>query len=263
MIKYGGNAMINEEVKTSVISNIAELQKLGYRIVIVHGGGPFIKSILKKVKIESEFIAGHRKTSKEAIKYIEMTLRGEVNTEIVMLLNNKGRKAVGLSGKDAGLAIAKRRYHIEKGNKVDLGLVGDIEKVDPQIIYDLLEKNYTPVIACIAADKKGNTYNVNADMMAGAIAGALKADEYIVLTDTDGLRKDKDDAASLIENITTVEVQKLFGSSIVEGMIPKIESCQIALKSGASKARIINGTEIDVLLKALDQNTAKGTIISK
>ena len=143
-----------------------------------------------------------------------MTLRGEVNTEIVMLLNNKGRKAIGLSGKDAGLAIAKRRYHEERGKKIDIGLVGDIKEVDPQILYDLLEKDYTPVIACIAADTKGNTYNVNADMMAGAIAGALKADEYIVLTDTDGLRKDKDKAESLIKNISSKEVQKLFGSSI-------------------------------------------------
>lgn len=255
--------MINEKVKNSVVSNIAELQNLGFRIVIVHGGGPFIKSILDKVKIESKFVAGHRKTSKEAIKYIEMTLRGEVNTEIVMLLNNKGRKAIGLSGKDAGLAIAKRRYHEEMGKKIDIGLVGDIERVDPQILYDLLEKDYTPVIACIAADTKGNTYNVNADMMAGAIAGALKADEYIVLTDTDGLRKDKDKAKSLIKNISSKEVQKLFGSSIEGGMIPKIESCQIALKNGAAIARIINGTEIDILLKALDQNSATGTIITK
>lgn len=255
--------MINESVKDSVISNIAELQSLGYNIVVVHGGGPFIKAILEKVNISSEFIAGHRKTSKEAIKYIEMTLKGEVNTEIVMLLSNKGKKAIGLSGKDGGLAKAERRYHQEGDQKIDIGLVGDVTEIDPEVIFDLLEKKYIPIIACIAADNKGNTYNVNADMMAGAVAGALRADEYIVLTDTDGLRKDKDDSKSLIESISSSAVNDLYGTSIVGGMIPKIESCQIALKNGVARARIVNGTEIDILKKVIGESFITGTIITK
>jgi acetylglutamate kinase len=263
LIKYGGNAMTNQQLKESVIANIADLHRSGHEVTIVHGGGPFIKNMLDLMKIKSEFIGGHRKTSKEAIKFIEMTLKGEVNSDIVTLLGKNGINAVGLSGKDARLALAKRRYHEDGDKKVDIGLVGDIREINTAILKDLMEKSYLPVVACIAADADGQTYNVNADMMAGALAGALKVDEYIALTDTDGLRKDKDDPQSLIAEISSKELKPLFGSSIQGGMIPKIESCMLALKNGVGKARIINGTVQNSLNEVLRNKKELGTTIVK
>lgn len=264
MIKYGGNAMVNERIKHSVMKDICALHKAGKRVIVVHGGGPFINSILRTVKIESEFVGGHRKTTPEAMKYIEMTLIGEVNTGLVTIINHLGERAVGLSGKDGGLAIASKRFHEENSeNPVDLGLVGNVKKIDPAILFDLLDKGYIPIVACVAPDEAGKTYNINADMMAGAVAGAVGADQYCVLTDVDGLRMDKDDEASLVESLQYDELQPLFDKVIVGGMIPKIESCQIALDQGAKSARIINGTKENTLTKALIEKQPTGTIISK
>lgn len=256
--------MVNDQIKHSVMQNVLKLHQAGHQVIIVHGGGPFINRILDQVKITSEFIGGHRKTSPEAMRYIEMTLVGEVNTSLVTLLGKLGGKAVGISGKDGRLAMAKPRFHQEEGKQpVDLGQVGDISQINPEVIHDLLDKNYIPVIACVAADETGNTYNINADMMAGAVAGALKADVYCVLTDVDGLMMDKDDKSSLISNLNYAELKPLFGKVIVGGMIPKIESCQIALDQGAKSARIINGTAENALSQALIDHQPIGTIIIK
>lgn len=256
--------MVNEEIKRSVMKNICELHAAGHRVVVVHGGGPFINSILDTVKITSEFVGGHRKTTPEAMKYIEMTLLGEVNSGLVTLINHLGQRAVGLSGKDGSLARASKRFHQEKGeNPVDLGQVGNIKAIDPTILFDLLDKKYIPVVACVAPDEHGNTYNINADMMAGAVAGAVAADHYCVLTDVDGLMMDKDDASSLIEQLQVHELQPLFRQVIVGGMIPKIESCQIALDAGAKSARIVNGTKLNTLTDAILEQKPIGTIISK
>ncbi|MEQ8552617.1 MAG: acetylglutamate kinase [Cyclobacteriaceae bacterium] len=264
MIKYGGNAMVNDQIKLSVMKNICALHHAGHRVIVVHGGGPFINNILQTVKIESDFIGGHRKTTPEAMRFIEMTLIGEVNTGLVNIVNQLGARAIGLSGKDGGLAIASKRYHEEEGQKpVDLGLVGNIEKIDPTVLFDLLDKNYLPIVACVAPDKAGKTYNINADMMAGAVAGAVGADHYCVLTDVDGLMMDKDDASSLIDSLLYDELKPLFNRVIVGGMIPKIESCQIALDQGAKSARIINGTKENSLVEALIEKQPTGTIISK
>lgn len=255
--------MVNGQIKLSVMKDICLLHQEGFRVVVVHGGGPFINNILSTVKIESEFIGGHRKTTPEAMKYIEMTLVGEVNTGLVTLINHLGQRAVGLSGKDGGLAKATKRFHEDNGTEVDLGQVGNIESIDTTIIFDLLDKGYIPVVACVAPDKDGNTYNINADMMAGAVAGAVGADHYCVLTDVDGLRMDKDDPSSLIEELAYGELEPLFDQVIVGGMIPKIESCQIALDAGAKSARIINGTKEQSLIEALIDKKQTGTIISK
>ena len=193
--------MTDEAIKASVLKEIIKLSQAGHKVVLVHGGGPFINKILDTVQIESEFIGGHRKTSKEAMKYIEMALKGEVNSDLVTLINKLGHSAVGLSGKDAGLIIAKKRIFQENGKDVDLGMVGDVFKVKAGILYDLMEKRHIPVVACIAADENGNTYNVNADMMAGALAGELEVDEYIVLTDIDGLREKIEDPRTLIKKL--------------------------------------------------------------
>lgn len=262
VIKYGGNAMINESLKRSILSMIVDLQQDGYRIVLVHGGGPFINSILEKVQIQSEFIGGHRKTTPEAMKYIEMALKGEVNTSLVGLISSLGAKAIGLSGKDGGMITTKKRFHYEGEKEIDLGQVADVASVKPQILNDLLDKNYVPIVACVSADKEGISYNINADMMAGAIAGALKA-EYLVLTDVDGIRMDKDDPSSLISKIALKHIPEMMESVIVGGMIPKVESCRIAIEGGSIRARIINGTKPEQLKEAIKTNNPIGTTITK
>lgn len=265
LIKYGGNAMLNESLKQAVVNNIKRLQQAGYRTVLVHGGGPFIKNMLELVKIESEFIDGHRKTTAEALKYIEMALKGEVNGSLVNLLNRAGIRAVGLSGKDGRMVLAQKRYHQKevdgKTVKFDLGQVGDVVSVDTKLLDSLLTDGFLPVITCIASDEVGNDYNVNADMFAGALAGALAADHYLVLTDVDGLLRDIEDPGSLITELSVAELDKLMGSVIKGGMIPKLESCQIALSKGARTARIINGTRPDNIHEAVISDKIIGTKI--
>lgn len=263
LIKYGGNAMTDESIKLSVLQEIIGLCKSGHKVILVHGGGPFINKILDTVQMESEFIGGHRKTSKNAMKYIEMALKGEVNSDLVTLLNKLGTSAVGLSGKDAGLVIARKREFHENGKDIDLGMVGDVYKINPSIVYELLDNEHIPVIACIAADEKGQTFNINADMMAGALAGKLKVDEYIVLTDIDGLRERVEDPDTLISKLSLDKVNKLMGTVIAGGMIPKIESCQKAIENGANRARIVNGTKPGILKRVISGNQSEGTIIEK
>jgi len=265
LIKYGGNAMLNESLKQAVINNIKRLQTAGYRTVLVHGGGPFIKNMLELVKIESEFIDGHRKTTPEALKYIEMALKGEVNGSLVNLLNRAGIRAVGLSGKDGRMVLARKRYHQKevggKTEKFDLGQVGDVVEVDTKLLDSLLEQHFLPVVTCIASDETGNDYNINADMFAGALAGALAADHYLVLTDVDGLLRDIKDPDSLIEELRVAELSELMGTVIQGGMIPKLESCQVALDQGAKTARIINGTKPDSIHDAVVSDKIIGTKI--
>lgn len=266
LIKYGGNAMLNDELKSAVISNVKKLHDAGTRVVLVHGGGPFIKNILKTVGIESEFIGGHRKTTPEALKYIEMALKGEVNSSLVHLLNKGGLRAVGLSGKDGRMVTAIKRYHEVRENgrteKFDLGQVGDVTKVDTKLLDTLLGQDFVPVVTCIASDEAGQDYNINADMFAGALAGALGVQDYLVLTDVDGLLKDINDPSSLIRRLTLKELPGLFGTIIKGGMIPKLESCQIALEHGARRARIINGTKPDTIAEVVQtDNHSIGTEI--
>lgn len=253
--------MVDDNIRQSVLEDITKIRKAGTYVVLVHGGGPYINNILTRLNIQSEFIDGHRRTSAEAIKYIEMALTGEVNASIVRVLNTLGSKAVGLSGKDAGVVVAKKRYHFRDKERIDLGWVGDVERVDPGLIHDLLKNNYLPVLTCLAPDVNGDVYNINADMFAGHIAGAINADEYIVLTDVDGLLQDKDDPGSLIPSISYDKSLELRGKVIVGGMIPKIESCGIAIKNGAKKARIINGTKKGLLPELFIKDKKIGTII--
>ena len=194
--------MVNKELKTKVLSNILKLKEKGYNIVIVHGGGPYIQKILNDVDIESEFINGHRKTSREALEYVEMALKGKVNSHLVSLINTLGEKAVGLSGRDGQTITAVKRIHKQMKNgkevEVDLGRVGNVEKVDTTLIKILLDHDYIPVISCLAADNDGEGYNINGDMLAGHIAGALKAEQFVLLTNVDGLLTDIKNPDSLI-----------------------------------------------------------------
>lgn len=259
--------MVDEQLKRSVLQNICSLKDRGYQVVIVHGGGPFIKEALETARIESEFIDGHRKTPPEAFEHVEMALKGKVNGSLVSLINSLGYKAVGLSGKDGMSVVAKKRKHQRTVNgtreEVDLGQVGDVDRVDTALINLLLDKDYIPVIACVAADAEGNGYNINADMFAGHMAGALKASQYVVLTDVDGLLKDRHDPSSLIRQMNTDRMEALLQQEIIQGgMIPKTASCEIAIQNGARSARIINGTQPNQILSMIEDSPI-GTLITE
>ena len=266
LFKYGGNAMTNLPLKKQVLKNICALKEKGFKVVIVHGGGPFIKQTLEEVNIDSEFIDGQRKTTPEAMEYVEMALKGKVNGSLISIINAMGHKAVGLSGKDGQTVTAKKRLHQHTKNgkteMVDLGQVGDVASVDASLIKLLLENDFIPVITCIASDKDGNDYNINGDLFAGHIAGALSAEQYIILTDVDGLMLDQDNPASIINELKVAEINHLKEIRCIQGgMIPKIDSCEIALEKGAKLARIINGTDPEQI-SALFENQKSGTIIS-
>lgn len=266
LFKYGGNAMTNMSLKKQVLKNMCDLKEKGYQVVIVHGGGPFIKQTLEEVHIESEFIDGQRKTTPEAMEYVEMALKGKVNGSLISIINGMGYKAVGLSGKDGQTVTAKKRLHKHTKNGktelVDLGQVGDVESVDTTLIELLLEHDFIPVITCIASDKKGNDYNINGDLFAGHLAGALSSEQFIILTDVDGLMLDKDNPASLIHKLKVAEINHLKEIKCIQGgMIPKMDSCEVAIEKGAKQARIINGT-VPEQISSLFENQKMGTIIS-
>ena len=246
VIKYGGNAMINDDLKEKVMQDIALMKYVGIRPVIVHGGGPDITGFLKKVGKESDFVAGLRVTDAETIEIAEMVLDGKVNSEIVNLLNRRGVKAVGLSGKDAGLIKARKKlatvYEGEDTKKVDIGYVGEVEKVDTGILEDLLEQGYVPVIAPIGVGDGGESYNINADYVAAEIAGALQAEKLLLLTDIEGIYKDFHDKSSFISTLHLPEAREYIKDGIIAGgMIPKVEACLTALEQGAGKTHIIDG----------------------
>ncbi len=266
-IKYGGNAMADLKIKQGVVEDICQLKEEGFRPVVIHGGGPVIQETLDIAGVESTFIDGHRKTTPEAMKYVEMALRGQVNGELVRLINMAGQKAIGLSGKDAAMVRVKKRMHFNKNGenpqKIDLGHVGDVDTIDTSLVHLLLDNDFIPVIAPIGFCKDGKDYNINADMFAGNLAGALKAFSYVVLTNVDGLLADINNPGSLLSNIPAGELSKHMGKSIEGGMIPKVESCQIALNKGVQSARIINGTVPHSLLNALLTKETVGTQITR
>ena len=262
LIKIGGNALTDESIKKSIIDQICELLSLNLEIIIVHGGGIEIKSLLDTVGITSTFIGGHRKTDLETIGYVEMALSSRVNKDLVSRFNLKGHKSVGISGKDGITVLAGKRTHkTDDGTDSDLGFVGDVEKVDPTLITVLLNNGYLTVLSPVSFGIDGNTYNVNADMFAGHVAGALNADLFVVLTNVDGLLKDVKDPHSLIHYLSSEEAKSLYGSVIEGGMIPKIDACLISLDMGVKTAKIINGTDGQSLLQMFETNDTIGTTI--
>lgn len=246
VIKYGGNAMINDELKEKVMQDVALMKYVGIKVVIVHGGGPEITQFLKKVGKESSFVSGLRVTDEETVEIAEMVLDGKINSEIVMLLNRRGIRAVGLSGKDAGLIQAEKKLATvyEQGDKVkvDIGYVGKTKKVDTRILGDLISRDYVPVIAPIGVGEDGESYNINADYVAADIAGALHAEKLLLLTDTDGVYKNFEDKKSFISTLKADDAREFIKSGIISGgMIPKVEACLRAINNGANKAHIIDG----------------------
>lgn len=235
VIKYGGNAMINNELKENVMQDIILLNLIGIKVVLVHGGGPEISSMIKKVGKETSFVNGLRVTDDEVMDIVQMVLAGKVNKNLVKLIQNRGGKAIGLCGIDGGMIKAKKISE-------ELGYVGDIIDVNPQIILDFIDKGYIPVISTIGYDDEGNSYNINADTAAARIAGALKAESFISMTDIKGVLKDKNDDSSLIKSINVSELKQLQKQGIIDGgMIPKVECCVEAIRRGVNKVFIIDG----------------------
>ena len=246
VIKYGGNAMINEELKEKVMQDVALMKYVGIQPVIVHGGGPEITGFLGKVGKETEFISGLRVTDEETVEIAEMVLDGKINSDIVTLLNRRGVSAVGLSGKDANLIRAQKKlatvYEGEESRKVDIGYVGQVERIDTRLLQDLIAHDDIPVIAPIGVGADGESYNINADYVAAEIAGALGAEKLLLLTDVEGVYKDYEDKSSFISTLTAAEARRYIeDGTLTGGMIPKVEACLRALDAGAAKTHIIDG----------------------
>lgn len=235
VIKYGGNAMINEELKQAVMKDIVLLAQIGIKVVLVHGGGPEIDGVLNKMNIDSYFIKGLRQTDEQTMEVVQMVLAGKVNKDLVNLIGNSGGKAIGLSGIDGQMIEAKMLDE-------NLGYVGDIVKVNTQAITDLLDKGYIPVISTIGFDKSNRVYNINADTVASKIAGELKACSMISMTDTRGILKDQKDENSLITELSIAEANQLIKKGVISGgMIPKVNCCIDAIRNGVKRVFIIDG----------------------
>ncbi len=255
VVKYGGNAMINEERKMQVMEDIVLLSLIGVKVVLVHGGGPEISDTLKKVGKKSEFIDGLRVTDKETVEIVQMVLAGKVNKTLVNLLEVNGGKAMGISGMDGHMIEAEMKDE-------RLGYVGRITNINIEPIMDLLEKGYIPVVSTIGCDTKGNVYNINADTAASRIAGAIHAESLISMTDIAGILRDKDDPASLISMIDIADAAKLYDEGVISGgMIPKVECCIDAIKYGVKKVFILDGRIPHAILIEMLTDEGAGTMV--
>ncbi len=260
VIKYGGSAMLNPEINQTIIQDIVLLKLVGLKPVIVHGGGPEINQMLNRLDIHSEFINGLRVTTKEAMEVVEMVLAGKVNKQIVEMISGQGGCAVGLTGKDGKILNAKKLLK----DGIDLGFVGEIEQVNTGLIQSLVDNNFIPIIAPIGSDSEGNTYNINADYAAVAIAGALHAEKLVFLTDVEGVLKDKDDPNSLISFLSQEEAKKHIETGVIAGgMIPKVECCMEAIEQGVSMVHILDGRKKHALILEIYTPNGIGTMIYK
>ncbi len=255
VVKYGGNAMISEELKLQVMEDLVLLWLIGVKPVLVHGGGPEISDMLKKVGKQSEFVDGLRVTDKETAEIVQMVLAGKINKQLVNLLGEFGGNAVGISGIDGHLIEAKVKDE-------RLGFVGEITNVNVQPILDLIEKEYIPVVSTVGCDKEGNVYNINADTAASYIAGAMKAERLITMTDIPGILRDVNDPDSIIKRVTTEEARQLFADGIISGgMIPKVECCIEAIEKGVRRVTILDGRVPHALLLELLTDEGAGTLV--
>ena len=257
VIKYGGNAMVDDELKRRVVQDVVLLHYVGMKPILIHGGGPEISQVMKKVGKEPSFINGLRVTDAETMEIVEMVLAGKTNTGIVSILNSLGGKGVGLSGKDARLIVAEKA-----DSEVDLGFVGKVAQINPGILLDLLEHDYIPVVSSIAIGANGESYNVNADHIAGEIAAGVGAAKLVMLTDVPGIFRDKSDPSTLISELTESEAKRMIKSKEIDkGMIPKVEACMTALAGGVSRTHVIDGTMNHALLMEIFTDTGIGTMI--
>ena len=256
VIKYGGNAMVNDDLKLAVMNDLVTLTLLGVRVVLVHGGGPEISGMLKKIGKESRFVGGMRYTDAETMDIVQQVLAGKVNKDLVQLLENTGGKAVGLCGLDGSMLKADKLPAAE-----DLGFVGEIREVNTKIVEDVIASGYTPVISTVAAGYHGEVYNINADVAAARIAAELGARKLILMTDIVGLLRDKDDENTLIPVVNVSDVPKLKRDGIISGgMIPKIDCCVEAVRRGVERAHIIDGRTPHSILVELFTDEGIGTM---
>ncbi len=259
VVKYGGSAMADEELKKNVIKDVTLLKLVGFKPIVVHGGGKEISSWIKKVGKESEFINGLRVTDAETMEIAEMVL-GKVNKSLVSMVTELGVKAVGISGKDGGLLKCDKKL----SDGQDIGFVGDVKAVDPKVIYDLLENDFLPIVAPTGIDDNYDTYNINADDAACAIAQALGAEKLAFLTDIEGVYADPDDKDSLISELTVSETRKLLSSgNIGGGMLPKLNNCADAIENGVNRVHILDGRIAHCLLLEIFTNHGVGTMIMR
>ena len=257
VVKYGGNAMINEQLKQQVMEDIVLLWLIGVKVVLVHGGGPEINDTMKKLGKEAHFVNGLRVTDKETMEIVQMVLAGKINKTLVNMIQMKGGHAVGVSGIDGGILEARMKDEA-------LGFAGTVTKVRPQPINDLLEKGYIPVVSTVASDRLGNAYNINGDTAAARIAGALNAERLIMMTDIAGILRDKDDPSTLIPHITVEEARKLYDSGVISGgMIPKVDCCIDALEHGVDNVVIMDGRIPHSILMELLTDEGAGTMVMK
>lgn len=254
VVKYGGNAMINEQLKEQVMEDIVLLHLVGVKVVLVHGGGPEISELMTRLGKKTEFVDGLRVTDKEAVEIVQMVLAGKVNKSLVNLLEMKGGKAMGISGMDGRLIEAKMR-------NASLGYVGSITNVNIEPVTDLLEKGYIPVVSTLGCDRDGNTYNINGDTAAAFIAGALGAERLIMMTDIAGILRDRDNADTLIPLITVDEAVELFRQGVISGgMIPKVDCCIDAINRGVKKVIIMDGRVPHSILMEILTDEGAGTM---
>ncbi|MCI6715043.1 MAG: acetylglutamate kinase [Lachnospiraceae bacterium] len=257
VVKYGGSAMSNEELQKNVIKDVTLLKLVGFKPIIVHGGGKEISRWVGKVGKEAKFVNGLRVTDEETMEIAEMVLN-KVNKNLVRMVEELGVKAVGVSGKDGGLLQCEKKY----ADGEDIGFVGDVNHVDPKILYDLLEKDFLPIVAPIGLDEKFNTYNINADDAACAIAKAVEADKLVFLTDIEGLYKDINDKSSFISRLTATQADELIASGCIGGgMLPKLNNCTDAIKQGVNRVHILDGRIAHCLLLEIFTNQGIGTAI--
>ena len=255
VVKYGGNAMVNPDLKQQVMDDIVLLWLIGVKVVLVHGGGPEISSMMDKLGKKAEFVDGLRVTDKETVDIVQMVLAGKVNKTLVTMLEKRGGKAIGLCGMDGNLIQAKIK-------DPRLGFVGEVTAINKNPVTDILEKGYIPVISTLGCDDEGNAYNINADTAAAHIAGALGAERFILMTDIAGILKDKNDPSTLIPEISLSETDKLFESGIISsGMIPKVQCCVTAIKAGVKNVVIMDGRVPHSILMELLTNEGAGTLI--
>lgn len=257
VVKYGGSAMSNEELQKNVIKDVTLLKLVGFKPIIVHGGGKEISRWVGKVGKDAKFVNGLRVTDEETMEIAEMVL-GRVNKRLVTMVQELGVKAVGISGKDGGMIQVDKKY----AGGEDIGFVGEIKKVNPKILYDLLEKDFLPIVAPVGLDEHFITYNINADDAACAIAKAVGADKLVFLTDIEGLYKDIDDKTSFIPRITVSDADALIAEGLIGGgMLPKLENCTSAVKNGVNRVHILDGRILHCLLLEIFTNEGVGTMI--
>ena len=257
VIKYGGNAMVDEDLKRSVCRDIVLMRYVGMKPILVHGGGPEISAVMQRIGKEPTFVNGLRVTDAETMEIVEMVLAGKTNKGIVSIINNLGGRAVGLSGKDANLIVAEKAE-----SEVDLGYVGEVAKINPQILQDLLEHGYIPVISSVAIGPGGESLNVNADHIAGEIAAEVRAAKLIMMTDVPGIYRDFPDKSTFISELTVADARAMIESKQIDkGMIPKVEACMTALSGTVERTHIIDGTMPHSLLIEIFTDTGIGTMI--